>query len=159
MSAGWDLLRAERATLVPWFILVEDRGNMGDILDVFVRAAAICHERTWEHLSQLSVKRFTLISSPLLVITPLGSKVFRDNHAVTHCQSKAHTPSGAAPGWAWPCVCRLGDTPPPRGLRQSARPPNTRKPIARGERWLPSLQPQTRLEFSTMDRGRMKGQI
>lgn len=73
-----------------------------------------------------------LICSPTLRFTDYEDEI-------TYCLHTGSTPSGVAPGWAWPCVYHLEDTPPPSGSRQSGRPPKPRKLIAKGMRWGPSL--------------------
>lgn len=40
-----DLHRAQRSTLVPGIVLIAGRGDMRDVLDVLVRAAAICQQQ------------------------------------------------------------------------------------------------------------------
>lgn len=145
-----DLLRAQRPTLVPWFILIDHRRNMGDILDVSVSAAAICNWQGHRNISGSCQSGHSVWYFCLHTHWTCSSV---KTNAATHCQRTARTPSDVAPGWARPCACRLEDTPPQSGFHQSAERSEMRKPIAEGERWDPSLQPQTSLkkEFSTLD--------
>lgn len=136
MRSVWDLLGAQGPTFVPGFILIAGRGDMGDVLDAFLCAAAIClgqvklssscqsGHRAWYFHHNLSLHHWTHSVS--------GS--------VTHCQRTARSLSGVAPGLARPCAFRPEDTAPPSGLHQSAQPPNMCRPIAEGERWRPCLQ-------------------
>ncbi len=73
ICTGWHLLGAQRPTLVPGFILIDCRGNMGDILDVILCAAAICQQQGQENSSaSCQSERFNLIfPSQTVTITPL----------------------------------------------------------------------------------------
>lgn len=129
---------------------------MGDILDVTFSAATICHWKGQGNISPSSqsghLVRYFL--SPHRWTCSVSK-----TNADTHCQHTAHTPSGAAQGWAQPCVCHLEDTPPQTEFHQSAERLKMRQPIAAGKRWSPSLQPNPSLqeyqEFSTLDSGRL----
>lgn len=69
-----------------------------------------------------------------LICSPTSPRFTDYENEITHCLHTESTPSGVAPGWAWPCVYHLEDTPPPSGSRQSGRPPKPRKLIAKGMR-------------------------
>lgn len=98
----WDLLWAQRTTFVPGFILIAVRRNIGNILDVFLRAAAVCSSE-----DEINTK-------PLLSFLPAhryDSGTLRS--ACTHCRRKARTRTGVAPRRVWPCACRPGGRRPP----------------------------------------------
>lgn len=83
---------------------------------------------------QLSVRTFLVGMVGYFCHHIVEHVAIKDKNADTHCRHTAHTPRGVALGWARPCVCRLGDTPPQTDFHQSAERLKMRRPTAAGKR-------------------------